>query len=624
MLAIVIMLVLKRINRMIPSVLAAVVVTTLVSWAIGLENNVVTNAAHIRDDDSRLLISEYSDLSRQLEETLVRRVELREQYNRAAGESGPHSADAAEWRMALELIGVDIGESEEQARHFRSRIRRRQYAAFADEDGQLSFYPRDEAPDLPGRQGGTWRMRVNRKPIDQNQIAMIGGGAVVGHIPRGLPSMAVPRADMSAVFQLFPMAMVISLLGFMEAISIAKAMAAKTGQRLDPNQELIGQGLANIVGSAALSYPVSGSFSRSAVNLQAGAHSGLSSVISSLVVLIVLLFLTPLLYYLPQSVLASIIIMAVISLISVKAFVQAWRAKRHDGIVALMTFVCTLVFAPHLDRGIFIGVALSLAFYLFRNMKPALAMLSRHPDGTYRNSARFGLKQCPNIAVIRYAGSLFFANVSYLENKVLETVDAMPHLKHVIMIGNGMNEVDASGIDMLETLLERLSGRGLRVSFSGLNDEVVDTLRRSGLLPRIGEENLYRNATSAIDAVWDSSHEGSPEIECPLRMAVALRLRVSSGAHREIEKKWGPIDGPVGIDSQTAAGQTVSLSIVGMISEQAAADVARALDAVAGVARTQTHHDTRRAVVVFDGSASPDVNLLLEAVKKAGYEAIIE
>jgi SulP family sulfate permease len=153
------------------------------------------------------------------------------------------------------------------------------------------------------------------------------------------------------ILHLLPYAAIISLLGFMEAISIAKAMAAKTGQRLDPNQELIGQGLGNILGAMGKSYPTSGSFSRSAVNLQSGAVSGLSSVFTSLTVVIALLFFTPLLYHLPQSVLAAVIMMAVIGLINVSGFVHAWEAQWYDGAIAIISFLFTLVFAPHLDRG---------------------------------------------------------------------------------------------------------------------------------------------------------------------------------------------------------------------------------------------------------------------------------
>jgi MFS superfamily sulfate permease-like transporter len=361
---------------------------------------------------------------------------------------------------------------------------------------------------------------------------MTGGGAVVGVIPSGLPGLSIPQFELSTALSLFSMAMIISLLGFMEAISIAKAMAAKTGQRLDPNQELIGQGLGNIIGSMGQSYAVSGSFSRSAVNLQAGAVTGLSNVFSSMVVVIVLLFLTPLLYHLPQSVLAAIIMMAVIGLINAKTFIHSYRAQKYDGIIGIITFVCTLGFAPHLDRGIMIGVVLSLILYLLRNMRPSIAMLSLHPDGTYRNRERFNLDQCKHLAVIRYAGSLFFANVSYLEEQVLETVRSMPRLKHVLIVGNGINELDASGEEIMATLVDRLHEQGLGLSISGLNDSVLDTMRRTGLLAKIGEENLYRNATRAVESIWESAHKGSDEKTCPLRTVPTKKFRVASTAKK--------------------------------------------------------------------------------------------
>ena len=158
-------------------------------------------------------------------------------------------------------------------------------------------------PDA-GLDDRTYRIKMGNNAVNTQLITLSGGGAVVGDIPKGLPKIGIPNITVSVFLQLLPYAIIISLLGFMEAIAIAKAMAAKTGQRLDPNQELIGQGLSNILGSFGKSYPVSGSFSRSAVNLQAGAVSGLSSVITSLMVIITLLFFTPLLYHLPQAVLA--------------------------------------------------------------------------------------------------------------------------------------------------------------------------------------------------------------------------------------------------------------------------------------------------------------------------------
>jgi MFS superfamily sulfate permease-like transporter len=328
------------------------------------------------------------------------------------------------------------------------------------------------------------------------------------------------------------MAAIISLLGFMEAISIAKAMAAKTGQRLDPNQELIGQGLANIIGSLGRSYPVSGSFSRSAVNIQAGAVTGMSSVFTSGVVVVALLFFTPLLYHLPQSVLAAIIMMAVVGLINVQGFIHTWQAQRYDGVIAVISFVGTLIFAPHLDRGILIGVVLSIGLYLLRNMRPDMAMLSKYTDGTYRNAARFGLEQCRHIAVIRFNSSLFFANVNYLEERVLEEVASMPELKHILIIGHGINELDASGEEMLSLLIGRLREAGYDVSLAGLNDAVLDVLKRTHLYEKIGEDHIFHSIAMAIEGIHEPAHRGSQENECPLLTVCFKGLPVSPGAKR--------------------------------------------------------------------------------------------
>ena len=268
---------------------------------------------------------------------------------------------------------------------------------------------------------------------------------MVGVIPKGLPSLTIPKINFKILLHLFPFAAIISLLGFMEAISIAKAMAAKTGQRLDPNQELIGQGLANILGAVGKSYPVSGSFSRSAVNLQSGALSGLSSVITSLMVVVVLLFFTPLLYHLPQSVLAAVIMMAVIGLVNVTGFIHAWRAQWYDGVIAIISFVLTLAFAPHLEKGIEIGVVLSLLVFLYKSMRPKIATLSRCDDASLRDCVALGLKQCEYMAMVRFDGPLFFANASYLEDQITEIMLGKKNLKHIIIVSNGINDMDAFG-----------------------------------------------------------------------------------------------------------------------------------------------------------------------------------
>jgi len=386
----------------------------------------------------------------------------------------------------------------------------------AEIDGQRHFYLRGTSPSEINCDGRCWRLRVKNEVIPEDSLSFSSGGAVVGTIPQGLPKFSLPKFDFGFIIQLFPMAAIISLLGFMEAISIAKAMAAKTGQRLDPNQELIGQGLANMAGSLGRSYPVSGSFSRSAVNLQSGAETGLSSVVTSAVVVITLLLFTPLLYHLPQAVLAAIIMMAVVGLINVKGFIHAWQAQRYDGVISVLSFAFTLAFAPHLDKGIMIGVALSLILYLYRNLKPGLAVLSLHPDDSLRDANRHALDTCRYIAAIRFDGPLFFASASYLEDKVLERVAAMPDLRHVLIVAHGINELDASGEEMLSQLVARLRNAGYDVSFSGLKDNVLDVMKRTHLYEEIGEDHMFPTQAAAIQAIHAKAHENAQEEECPL------------------------------------------------------------------------------------------------------------
>jgi len=532
-LAFAIMIVLRRVDRRIPNVLVAVAVCTLISWAVGFEKNATANINQIRDISFQALVREYNSAHAEMNRLSEERVGLNERFHQVVETSGESTPEAITLRNEIELASLEISHIKASISALRERLRYRSLYLQEGPDGEAAFYPADSLSPDESANLLEYRPVVGNRPLHTDRFFMRAGGDVVSDIPRGLPKLGLPHWSGSTALGLLPMAMIISLLGFMEAISIAKAMAAKTGQRIDPNQELVGQGLSNIVGSMSQSYAVSGSFSRSAVNLQAGAATGLSNVISSLVVVIVLLFLTPLLYHLPQAVLAAIIMMAVVGLINVKIFVHAWRAQKYDGIIGVVTFITTLVFAPHLDRGIMTGVGLSLLLYLLRNTKPAIAMLSLHWDRTYRNRDRFGLGQCRHIAVVRYGGSLFFANVNYLEENVIEAVESMPELRHVILVGNGINELDASGTDTLEILLERLDGRGLKFSLTGLNDDVLDTMKRTGLLARIGEENVYRNASSAIDAVWSGAHEGSDEVKCPLKVVPSLLVLPTAAEARK-------------------------------------------------------------------------------------------
>ena len=344
------------------------------------------------------------------------------------------------------------------------------------------------------------------------------GGAVVGTIPEGLPALAMPDLDFSTMGQLLSVTVAIAIIGFMEAISIAKAMAARTRQRLDANQELVGQGLGNIASSLSQGYAVSGSFSRSAVNISAGARTGFSAVVTGVVVGITLLWLTPLLYHLPQATLASVIIMAVINLVKIEPIKHAWKVQRHDATVSVITFVLTIIWAPHLDKGIMVGVLLSLMLFLYRSMAPRVAVLSRDPDGSLRDAEVRKLETCRNISLIRFDGSLYFANTGYFEDKILERVALKPDLKFVIIDAEGINEIDATGEEMLGQLTERLREAGVELLMARAKKQLWDTFDRTGLMDILGREHMFALRTQAFNYAWDKLGDNHAET-CPLRVA---------------------------------------------------------------------------------------------------------
>ncbi|MEJ1353773.1 MAG: sulfate permease [Candidatus Sedimenticola sp. (ex Thyasira tokunagai)] len=345
------------------------------------------------------------------------------------------------------------------------------------------------------------------------------GGKVVGMVPQGLPGLSTPTDfDWSIVTSLISYAVIIALVGFMEAIAIAKAMAAKTKQRLDANQELVGQGLSNLTSGLFSGYPVSGSFSRSAVNINAGAITGFSSIVTGVVVGITLLFLTPLLYHLPLATLAAVIILAVINLVKVEPIIHAWKAEPHDGIVAVITFGLTLYIAPHIEYGILVGVVLSIILFVIRFMRPRVAELSRYKDGTMRDITVFPeLNVSSKIALIRFDGSLFFANASFFEFKVLEVMAARPDLKYIILDAEGINQIDSTGEDVLRQVADRLAENGVILVVARMKRQFMQTVRRTGLLGIIGQDHFFSRVTSALDYVWDSMGEEYDRTTCPLR-----------------------------------------------------------------------------------------------------------
>jgi len=513
-LAFTIMYGLKRIAPRTPYVLAAVVVTTLLSWAIGFEHNATVDISSIVYPKANQLVRKFNTAVSAIPPLALKRTEIIKDLEQAKRIDDINTILDA--KRDSDLISIQIDRYRYEAHIYRDEIRGILFERIKQSNGLPRFYMVYEIPAGARRDGRIWRIQVGNNPIKTDQLVMTGGGAVIGAIPRGLPSLVMPRFDLTTLMQLLPFAAIISLLGFMEAISIAKAMAAKTGQRLDPNQELIGQGLANICGAFGRSFPTSGSFSRSALNLQSGALSGLSSVFTSLAVVIVLLFFTPLFYHLPQPVLAAIIMMAIIHLVNVSGFIHAWRARWYDGAISVITFISTLLFAPHLEKGIMIGVVLSLVVFLYKSMRPTVASLSMSADKTLHDSTAFGLKQCEYIAVVRFDAPLFFANASYLEDQIAHRRRTMKNLKHIHIVSNGINDMDASGEEALSLIVDRVRSAGLDISLSGVHVSVMKVLKRTHLLEKIGEDHIYPTMEKAISAIHEETHRAGQEAACPL------------------------------------------------------------------------------------------------------------
>ena len=493
----------------LPGVLIAVVVTTLLSWAVGFERNAPGAPEQIADPELLAVVQQSMAAAKRVDDLNTQIAERSAALKSARKSSGEESVQVVQMEAELGLARIEVRAAEDAFAKEKAALRHLQLVRSTDASGATqAIYRANQAP-----QGVTLdETRYRLRKLNAKGFTLVGGGEVVGVIPAGLPSIKMPTFNLDALGSLLSAALVISLVGFMEAISIAKAIAAKTRQRLDPNQELIGQGLANVVGSLTQAFPVSGSFSRSAVNMNSGAKTGMSSVITALIVLVALLFLTPLLYHLPQAVLAAIIIMAVIGLVNFQAVKHAWQASRHDGIAAGVTFFATLAFAPHLDKGIMVGAGLALGLYLYRTMTPRVAILGRYKDGTLRDiHVNPDLPTSKHMVAIRFDGSLYFANVAYFEDAVLEAVANHPDAKYVLVVGDGINQLDASGEEVIHHLVERLHSIGITLVFSGLKKQVLDVMHATGLFDMIGQDKVFATEELAIAAIYEQLGESGAD-----------------------------------------------------------------------------------------------------------------
>jgi len=493
------MLAMKRIPALSKAgVLIAVAVTTLLSVAVGFEKTASCRIGDMGTPAARKLVADYDAAAMRIGD-MGRTASTLAGKLRQAEKSG-NARLAADLRHQLDLLKLDMLALETQnSKHLQS-IRRLSLVSGTSPDNQgKAFYLADSVPEKTVTDGRRWHI----KKIEKGTVQLVGGGDVVGKVPSGLPSFRMPTLNYDAVMQLLTAALIIALVAFMESISMAKAMASKEKQRIDPNQELIGQGLANIGGSLFQAYPACGSFTGSAINLQAGAKTGFAMVFNGIFVAVTLLFLTPLLYHLPKAVLAVIILLAVTGLITPQAFKHTWKASRPDGAVALVTFVVTLLAAPHLDKGILIGTTLSLVLYLYRTMAPRVAVLGRHDDGTLRDlKVNPSLTTSPRVIAVRFDGSLYFANISHFEDAVLTSVAEHKQAKFLLIVGDAINSIDSSGEEMIHHLVVQLRESGVELVFSGLKKQILDVMRATGLYSLIGDRNIFATEDQALEAIF--------------------------------------------------------------------------------------------------------------------------
>lgn len=324
------------------------------------------------------------------------------------------------------------------------------------------------------------------------------GVSIIGEVPQGFPVFSLPSLSLDSLQALLPIALTIAFVSFMESIAVAKSIASKEKYKLDANNELIGLGLANIVGSFFKAYPVTGGFSRTAINYQAGAKTPLASIITALLVIITLLFFTPLFYYLPKAVLAAIVMVAVFGLIDFKEATHLFKLKRIDGWTLVLTFVATLLLG--IEKGILIGAAFSLAVFIRRSAYPHTAELGYLKDADiFRNIRRYPEAQTfKGIFISRVDASLYFANMAYLETRLNDNVADRPELHTIILDFSAVNDIDAVALEVLEERMLEYKKQGIDVYISGMKGPVRDLADRAGWYTTFGDKVQFASIESIM------------------------------------------------------------------------------------------------------------------------------
>ncbi|MFM8343314.1 MAG: SulP family inorganic anion transporter [Betaproteobacteria bacterium] len=340
------------------------------------------------------------------------------------------------------------------------------------------------------------------------------GLKTVGHIPQGLPPLTLPSWDLALWRDLAMPALLISVVGFVESVSVGQTLAAKRRQRVDPNQELVALGGANLGAAFTGGFPVTGGFSRSVVNFDAGARTPLAGLITAAGILLATLTLTPVLFHLPQATLAATIVVAVWSLVDLQMLQRTWRYSRPDFIALVATLVLTLL--QGVEVGLVVGVAVSLLLHLWRTSQPHIAEVGLVP-GTehFRSVLRHQVLTSPSVLSLRVDESLYFANARALEDRINAAVAQSKALRHVVLQCSAINDIDASALESLESINQRLEQAGLTLHLSEVKGPVMDKLQRSDFLSVLSGK-VYLSHYQAVAAL-------SPEVPGSVHAPTAPR-----------------------------------------------------------------------------------------------------
>jgi len=347
--------------------------------------------------------------------------------------------------------------------------------------------------------------------------------SIVWYIPSWLPDLSIPEFNTEIVRTLLAPALIIGFLGFTEAISIAKAVWLETKKQVSTNQMLYSEWMANITSWISGAYPISWTFSRTAVNLKVWAKTQFSSIIAWLIIAIVLIFFTKYLYYLPDAILSAVIIIAVVSLIKINPIIKAWKIQKSDAIVSIITFLSTIYFYPNLEYGIFIGVSLSIIFYLYESMSPRFSRLSLYKDWVYRDAILHWLKTSKNVWVYRLYGRLFFINIWYFENKIMTELRKNKKLKVIIIDFELIPYIDYSAMEILESIIHSLEKSNIKVYFAWVKSQLWRQFKVIGYLEIFGKTNVFPKLNDIILQL--SKQEKKLDLESLLEYSPILRWK---------------------------------------------------------------------------------------------------